>query len=161
MARGRAKISIAERRHRVARLCARKLTQREIARTLGISQATVSRDVGEIEKQWMAEARAELDSHRARELSELQAMERDLATIAATDPDPSVKIRAMAERRQVKARIASMIGLDAPAKHEHTGKDSGPIETRDEAAAEASALLRQVLATGMARKPDADPELDA
>ena len=158
MAKGRAKISIAERRQRVARLCARKLTQREIARTLGVSQPTVCRDIEAIEQQWMEDSASEIGAQRARELAELQDMERDLATIASTDPDPSVKIRAMAERRQVKARIAAMMGLDAPAKHEHTGKDRGPIETRDEAAAEASALLRQVLATGMARKPDDDLE---
>lgn len=137
MAKGQARITIAERRQRVARLYARKLTQREIARTLGISQPTVCRDLQAIEQQWLEDSAATIDSLKSRELAELQDMERDLSTIASTDPDPSVRIRAISERRHIKARIAAMMGIDAPKRTEL----SGAIETREMSVAEALSML--------------------
>jgi DNA-binding transcriptional regulator LsrR (DeoR family) len=121
---------IEARRRKVARLYARKITQTEIAQSLGVDQATVSRDVQAIEAQWRREAQAEVGAIRAQELAELREMERYAVshqTKASSDRD---RARWVAERLKIKARVAALMGLDAPVVLEHTGKDGGPIDVR-------------------------------
>jgi predicted transcriptional regulator len=50
-------------------------SQTAIAEKLGISQATVSRDLAEIVKGWKAEAVADMDEIKAKELAKLDALE--------------------------------------------------------------------------------------
>jgi hypothetical protein len=121
---------IEARRRKVARLYARKITQAEIAQSLGVDQANVSRDVQAIEAQWRREAQAEVGAIRAQELAELRDMERDVVshqTKATSDRD---RARWVAERLKIKARVAALMGLDAPVVLEHTGRDGGPIDVR-------------------------------
>lgn len=123
-----AKIEIEARRRKVARLYARKLHQDEIAQMLGVSQPTVSRDVTAIEAAWRTAAIADIADARARELAELQDMERRIEQdLAACDKgDHAAKRGYYAERRQVKARIAALLGLDAPVRAPVDG-DGKPV----------------------------------
>lgn len=107
-------ISVMERRARVARLRSRKLTMREIGVALGISAATVYRDLRAIDEDWRREATTDLAAIRARELAELRDMEYQAATASANSGSEEAKIRWLGERRQIKARIAALMGLDAP-----------------------------------------------
>lgn len=112
---GRAeKVAIEDRRRKVARLLAKKITQAEIAEELRVSQPTISRDVKVIEEEWKREYAAELDAIRARELAELRDIERDAAAAFARTRDP----RFLQARLSTKARIAKLIGLDAPERRE-------------------------------------------
>jgi DNA-binding CsgD family transcriptional regulator len=100
-----------ERRLKVEQLYFRlRLTQQEIAEQLGLSQPTVSRDVKAIVRQWVKEYVGDVAPIKARELGDLDAMERDCALELARTKDP----RWMAERRHIKAQRARMLGLDEP-----------------------------------------------
>jgi len=117
--------TITERRLRVARYRAQKLTLREIASAIGTSTATVYRDIKALDTVWLKSAQGERDEHRARELAELQAMERQVATAYGSSQNEGAKIRWMAERLRIKARIAALLGLDAPRTF------TGEIEVKD------------------------------
>lgn len=107
-------ISVMERRARVARLRSRKLTMREIGLALGISAATVYRDLRAVDEDWRREAAEDLADMRARELAELRDMEYQASTALSASLSEEAKIRWLGERRQIKARIAALMGLDAP-----------------------------------------------
>lgn len=117
-----ARHEIEARRRKVARLYARKLHQEEIAQLLGVSQPTVSRDVAAIETEWRKAAAAEVSELRARELAEIEEMERACAQHLANATSDRDRARWMAERRQLKARKAAMMGLDAPTQVAHSGE---------------------------------------
>lgn len=136
---------IEARRRKVARLYARKLHQEEIAQLLGVDQSTVSRDIAAIEEEWRKAAAADVGELRARQLAELEEMERACAQHLANATSDRDRARWVAERRQLKARIAAMMGLDAPTQLKHSGEiDLGgglsPEERRAMAAEIAAAL---------------------
>lgn len=110
----RDEIEITDRRRKVARLLAKKITQVEIAKELGVSQPTISRDVVAIEEEWKREYSEALELIRARELAELRDMERDAAAAFAKTRDP----RFLQARLATKTRIAKLVGLDAPERRE-------------------------------------------
>ena len=146
-------ISVMERRARVARLRSRKLTMREIGVALGISAATVYRDLRAIDEDWRREAATDLAAISARELAELRDMEYQAATGIANSGSEEAKIRWLGERRQIKARIASLMGLDAPKAI------TGQIEVNDSglSAQERRALAAYIAASHVADQPeDAD-----
>ena len=117
--------TIADRRARVARYLSRKLTMREIAAAIGSSPATVYRDIKALDAKWMEEAEGERGLQRARELAELQDMERQVATAQANSQSEEARIRWVEVRLKLKARIAALMGLDAPKTF------SGEIEVKD------------------------------
>jgi transcriptional regulator with XRE-family HTH domain len=122
--KARQKVEREERRLKVQQLYFRmRLTQEEIAEQLGVHQATVSRDVKAIVQGWRDEYLGDTDLIRARELGDLEAMERD----AALEFQRTKEVRWMAERRHIKERRARLCGLDAPAGVEISGKDGGDI----------------------------------
>ena len=99
------------------------LREYEIAERLGVSQPTISRDVAYLVEQARQSAAKDVDEHRARELADLDEMERDAAIQFQSTKDP----RWMTERRMIKARRADMLGLDAPNKiapTDPTGKEA-------------------------------------
>jgi transposase len=111
------------RRQKVAEYYFRlKMRQEEIATQLGVSQATIARDVKILLTRWRETTLADLTELRARELADLESMERDCAILFAQSKDP----RFMSERRQLKKRRADMLGLDAPVRL--TGPNAGPIQ---------------------------------
>lgn len=117
--------TIMERRAKVSRYRAQKLSYREIAHALGVGIGTIFRDIKALDAVWLRSAQGERDEHRARELAELQAMERQVATAYGSSQSEDAKIRWMAERLRIKARIAALLGLDAPRTF------TGEIEVKD------------------------------
>ncbi len=105
---------IEARRRKVARLYARKVTQAEIAQSLGVDQATVSRDIQAIEAQWRREAQAEVGAIRSQELAELREMERDVVHHLSKATSDRDRARWVAERLKIKARVAALMGLTRP-----------------------------------------------
>lgn len=117
------KSEIAQRQLIVARLMARKTPEAEIVTALKkaeleASDRTVRRDMKAVRDAWLEEAAEEIAGLRARELGELREMERDCALMFSKTKDP----RFMSERRQIKARIAALLALDAPQRIEHSGR---------------------------------------
>lgn len=70
-----ARLSKAERQRRVAALYLQSKTQGDIAAELGIGQATVSRDLHDIEEAWAKDTRTDLNAVKVRELTRIDAIE--------------------------------------------------------------------------------------
>jgi predicted transcriptional regulator len=66
---------IAGRRRKAARLSLRGLSQAKIARRLGCSQSTVSRDLEAVRAAWLADATLAMDAIKAKELAKLDELE--------------------------------------------------------------------------------------
>lgn len=67
--------AILERRQKVAARYVRGQTQWEIARAFEVTQATISRDLTEIRKEWLASAVRNMDEIKAKELAKIDATE--------------------------------------------------------------------------------------
>lgn len=122
-------LEIAQRRSQVAKLYVQRLSQQEIAKALGVNQATVSRDVAAVKKAHLDAAKSSLDDMIARELAELDDMEGQCALMFLTNKHDVW----IGRRLQIKERRAKMLGLDAPEKRDLSGEvklDHGldPIE---------------------------------
>jgi len=100
------------RRAQVAELYLQRMTQTEIARILGVSQPTVSRDIKAIERRWRQQAVDNLDRQKLRELAELDRMERE----AAINYQHTHDIKWFRERKWIKEQRAKILGLYAPEK---------------------------------------------
>ena len=50
---------------------------------------------------------------------------------------------------KIMDRRAKLLGLDGPSKHEHTGKDGGPIETKVDGDSARSALVEALAKAGV------------
>lgn len=118
--------AVAERRRKVAALDLRHVDQVDIARQLDVDQSTVSRDLAALRAEWRAAAVADTDERAARELAELDDMERDCAVQFARTHDRGW----MTARLAIKDRRAALLGLDAPHRTELSGRGGGPIDLR-------------------------------
>ncbi len=122
---------IEARRERVAQLRLRGLTMREIMAALesqgmvnpetgkSFGLGTLSKDYGELDKQWRANAARSTDEHKSEQLAEIAEVKRS----AWASKKPDVVLRAM----QLEAKI---LGTEAPVKAEVFGKDGGPLLLR-------------------------------
>jgi len=129
--------SIKSRRQTVARLRLRGLTQRDIMDALnqqairdalanGIpanqaeqwSLGTINRDIKAIEAEWVRQAVRDTGEHKARVLAELDEVLRE-----------AWKVNDLKHILSVLAQVRALLGLDAPAKQEISGKDGGPVQT--------------------------------
>lgn len=149
--------TIADRRAKVARYRARKLTIREIATALGVGVGTVYRDLKALDARWLEMADGERSQQRARELAELQDMERQVATAQANSQSEEARIRWLDARLKIKARIAALMGLDAPKTF------SGEIEVKDGglSAQERRAIAAQIAAMqGAGGRAEGDADVD-
>lgn len=132
------KVEVTARRLLVARLAARRLSPAEIlveiqAAGFDFKLRTVERDLAWIREQWRKEAAGEIEDIKARELAELDEMDRQAAEaygetmktikemieegleveeITATR-DFMAAARFLAERTKIKARKAAILGIDA------------------------------------------------
>ena len=111
------KAAITRRRAQVANLLTSRISQEEIARTLQVEPATITRDVRVILAGWDQRAHEGADVIRSRELADLEQMERDCAVAFSGDK----KDGWVGRRLQIKERRAKLLGLDAPAKQELSG----------------------------------------
>jgi transposase-like protein len=114
-----------ERQRKVAALYLRRVSQSEIAKQLGVNQATISRDLQVLYKLWRAEAASMIDEHQARELAELDQMEQD----AAIQYSQTKRRDWLDTRLKIKERRAKLLGLDIN-KVQHTGEGGGPVVIR-------------------------------
>jgi len=111
------RVEMEERRRKVASLYLRKIKQETIAEKLEISQATVSRDLTWLRKQWRKAAITDVDARRGQELAELEEMELDCTMQFTATKDP----RFLGLRLRIKERIAKLLGLDVPEHKQITG----------------------------------------
>jgi len=125
------RVEMEERRRKVASLYLRKIKQETIAEKLEISQATVSRDLTWLRKQWRKAAITDVDARRGQELAELEEMELDCTMQFTATKDP----RFLGLRLRIKERIAKMLGLDEPEKQSLSGsleiKYTGNVDPDD------------------------------
>lgn len=113
-----------ERRRRVARFLRTRLTQDEIAAELGVTRRTIISDVKAIREMWRKEMVEDPVALRTQELADLEQMERECVVQYSLTRERGW----ITERRQIKERRSKMLGLDAPAKQEHSGPDGGPLK---------------------------------
>lgn len=111
----------AERRAQVLDLWRQNLHPEEIARRVGYGhrQAVYRALNAALRDLWIEPA----EDVRQLQLGRLDAIFQGLANAGALDGDPKAAIAAV----RVIERQCKLQGLDAPEKHEHTGKDGGPI----------------------------------
>ena len=67
---------ILERRKRVAAMYLQGMRQWEIARRIGVSQQCIAKDIGALEKEWLASAVVAIDAAKAKELARIDRLER-------------------------------------------------------------------------------------
>jgi hypothetical protein len=121
--RARQRTDIAARRRLVASSLAKRVPQIYIAKSLGVSPATITTDVKAIRREWQEAARADMEIVVARELAELEDMDSDAARMQSEGSWFDRRLR-------VKERKAKMLGLDT-SRLELSGQGGGPIEFTD------------------------------
>jgi hypothetical protein len=136
---------------RVSGLYLSGLTQREIGAKLGVSAATVNRDIGELLAGWRRDAATmDLGQLRGAEVARMlrvislatAGFQRSLNDRERTTTRTSRKHGTTTETlregqsgnpsylrviKEASERIAKLTGLDVPLKLEHAGPDGGPI----------------------------------
>ena len=122
MAVERRRQEVSARRVTVAKLWTRRLTQEEIAAAVGVNQSTISRDVKVLVAAWREKALGDVTDARARDLADLDAMEREAAMAASGSVSPQELARLLEVRLRVKERRSRLLGLDAPQRQEVTRK---------------------------------------
>jgi predicted transcriptional regulator len=147
-AQTRKKLRTNERQTKVAELYLRQKSQQDIASILGISQATVSRDLQAVQKSWREASLMNLNEAKQRELERIDVLEREYW--AAWEESKKPKERTKSEREdgdatKVKAEMqrdtqtgnpsylegvrwcinkrCEILGLDAPRKLSSTTPD--------------------------------------
>jgi transposase len=142
----------------ITRLYLQGRTQRDIAEAVGVSQGQVNHDLKLIQTRWRESSIMDMNEAKQRELARLDELEREYwaaweqskneRTRARQESDGKSKdgkpnvVRATMEKEQRDGnpaflagvmscieRRCKLLGLDAPAKAELTGKDGGPIKT--------------------------------
>lgn len=107
------------RRLKVARLVCQKKTQVEIARICEVNQSTICRDLEEVKKRWEAKSEEAYETKIARELADLEEMERQAVRNFMRKRQGFVgerRIEWLLARLQIKDRILKLIMRDHPTK---------------------------------------------
>ena len=131
------KFEVQDRRRKVAGLLLRRVAQWKIAELLDVKRYTVSRDAAALLQQWRIEAGAATVEVVARELAELDDMERQVCERF----EETHAVEWANARLRIMQRRAKMLGLDEPKVWKLVGPDGGPIQVEQSGAA----LARQVL----------------
>jgi len=144
---------IAQRRVNVAKYFSQGMNQFEIADLVGVERSTVSLDLKALEKQWIEAAVDEIAAYKAQEIIKINNMEReayeawekskneketkskkqsDLTSLKKTEL--SIKTESnFGDDKYLKLvqwcieKRCKLLGLDAPEKHELTGKDGNDL----------------------------------
>jgi predicted transcriptional regulator len=133
----------------ISELYLRGVGQIEIAEKIGVTQATISNDLKEIQRRWVERSTRNFDEARAEELAKIDEMEleyRDawqrstdyvvkkkgdvVALIASDKRNPFGNDAAMKGRQWCIDRRCKLLGLDAPTRTELSTKDDKPIIIR-------------------------------
>jgi DNA-binding XRE family transcriptional regulator len=148
----RASKAVLARRVLVSQMMARRVTQGNMAKLLGVSRGTIVKDVKAIEAEWREDMLGNITTIKARELAELSYIEGE-AWVGFQRSRPSVKAGApqhpgdpkwLRVILDVKKRRSDLIGLDAPIEIRHGLADKELREMTDD---ELDELARQI-ATG-------------
>jgi transcriptional regulator with XRE-family HTH domain len=123
-----------ERRQKTAALRLMHYTQREIAAELGVSIATVSRDLAVVRAEWAERRSQSYEQWVGEELAKIDLLERAIMPAAISGDD-----KAQARLVQFMDRRARMMGLDKPERFEHT------VITMDAVEAEIARLEREMV----------------
>ncbi len=142
----------------ITRLYLQGRTQRDIAEVVGVSQGQVNHDLKLIQQRWRESSIMDMNEAKQKELARIDEVEiqfweawersKNERTRARQESDGKSKdgkpnvVRATMEKEQRDGnpaflagvmscieRRCKLLGLDAPAKAELTGKDGGPIKT--------------------------------
>jgi|TARA_R110000744_G_scaffold274877_4_gene387903 hypothetical protein len=94
---------------------AEKKTPREIANKTGIKYGIILRDISIVRKQWKKNSDKHIEKIKHRDLAELDAMERQVATgfLDHIEKDPELALKFFDRRIKVKERRAILLGMDA------------------------------------------------
>jgi Trp operon repressor len=125
---------MAQRRQKVSALRLMHYTQREIAAEIGVSVATVNRDLAVVRAEWAERRTQSYEAWVAEELAKIDLLERAILPAAISGDD-----KAQARLVQFMDRRARMMGLDKPERHEHT------VITLDAVEAEIARLEREMV----------------
>lgn len=129
------KLNTAERREKVAELYRKGYSQQRIAASLGISQATVSRDINHMVDQ-LRNAQLEIvEDVRNVQVASLEAAKVEAwacykqAVLGDSEgnSDLNAAARFLEVIIKIEKQIADLIGTPAPKRTEHTGNEGGPI----------------------------------
>lgn len=124
-ARSSKALALLQRRSRVCELYMQGRYQHEIARTMGVSVKTVSRDLEHVEKIWLAAAVTNFDKMRADELARINHLERtywrawrrslavreESSSSKTTDADGEATTKAEIKRRRGEGNPAFLAGV--------------------------------------------------
>jgi hypothetical protein len=106
-------------------------THAAIAKELGVSEPAVGKYIARGVQDISRVADDHRDEWRETQLARLEKLYERLEKIAAGDDDNAV-IKAAAPLVKALERQAKLLGLDAPARHELTGKDGVPFNADPE-----------------------------
>lgn len=106
------------RREQVATLRLQHLTQEQIADRLGVSMATVSRDLQAVRDEWAERRTQRYEDWVAEEIAKLDAMEKTWLPAALNGRE--LNANAVRQVLAIMDRRARMLGLDKPQTHEMT-----------------------------------------
>jgi hypothetical protein len=133
---------------RIAELYLKRKSQAFIGAELGLTQQTVSNDIREIERRWLASALRDFDVAKSEELARIDEVERQAQdawerscgnkTVKTVEQIGSREKKSLKQEKrdgnpaflqlvlQCIERRCKLLGLDAPAKHEHSGPNGTP-----------------------------------
>lgn len=124
--------------------------QTDIAEEVGVSDATVSRDLKALQSEWLASALVDFNEAKSQELAKIDRLEREywqawerscenaetvtkeggpsgVDKVKQTSKGQAGDPRFLAGVQWCIERRCKILGVDAPNRHELTGKDGGPI----------------------------------
>ena len=156
MAKRRSNGQLTRDRRRISDLYLQGWIQVDIAKDVNLDQSTVSRDIQYLQTEWQQSSLVDIDSKKAEELAKVDRLEReywrawdesckDAETIRQEGsksivdnkikPDKIVKTakgqagdpRFLVGIQWCINKRCEIMGIDAPKKLEHTGKDGGPV----------------------------------
>lgn len=149
---------IADRRLKVSDLYLRGEHQTAIAKELGVDQATISRDLTELRKEWLERSINNIDQKKAIELAKIDKLELEYwdAWVRSGEQFKSkvTKGRGVGDTGRVVEQIiknedrvgdprfldgvmscierrCKLLGLDAPTRGEYSGPGGGPLQIED------------------------------
>ena len=147
---------IAERRQDVVELFLKAWSQPAIARELGISQPTVSRDLQAICKQWRESSIRDFDAARERELQKLEVLEREawaawersqqpVESTTVTQDGSGKKAQKTVEHPVGDPRYLEQIHKCIAGRRALLGLDALPASQKRQADAEAALSVMQLM----------------
>ena len=138
-------MEIAERRKRIATLYRQNHTQAEIAAMLGISKATVCRDIQAIHEEWKESRIADIDTQKLKRSSELHfAMQQAEIAWEKSLRNNAPDLACIDKIIKCNIELRKIWGTDAPTKTEHSGRIDGEFLTRSQLLAEIQERLQQL-----------------